>query len=159
MIPVWLVAPCIEKLDVRAFPVGIRQQTQIYRFSLSGSGAPLFAASGIVPGYLVDQYALSEWNGYLRVATTTGVSWAIADGPPSGAGASAPASSGVYVLSTSGPVMQVVGELTGLGSSERIYSVRYEGPVGYVVTFRQMDPLYTVDLPIRFTRGWWGSWR
>jgi Beta propeller domain len=125
---------------------GIRQETQIYRFALQGSAPPRFLASGTVPGYLVDQYALSEWNGYLRVATTTGLSWAIADGTPSRAAASAPASSGVYVLSTSGSMMEVVGKLTGLGSSERIYSVRYEGPVGYVVTFRQTDPLYTVDL-------------
>jgi len=125
---------------------GIRPESQIYRFALQGSAPPRFVGSGTVPGYLVDQYALSEWNGYLRVATTTGLSWAIADGVPSGAAASAPASSGVYVLSTGGPMMRVVGKLTGLGSSERIYSVRYEGPVGYVVTFRQTDPLYTVDL-------------
>jgi hypothetical protein len=45
---------------------GIRQETQIYRFALQGSAPPRFAASGTVPGYLVDQYALSEWNGYLR---------------------------------------------------------------------------------------------
>jgi hypothetical protein len=126
---------------------GIRQETQVYRFALRGSAPPRFVGSGTVPGYLVDQYALSEWNGYLRVATTTGLSWAVADGAPSGAAASAaPASSGVYVLSASGPMMRVVGKLTGLGSGERIYSVRYEGPVGYVVTFRQTDPLYTVDL-------------
>jgi hypothetical protein len=125
---------------------GIRQETEIYRFAIQGSGPPQFVAGGTVPGYLVDQYALSEWNGHLRVATTTGLSWAIADGVPSGAASSAPASSGVYVLSTGGPIMQVVGELTGLGQNERIYSVRYEGPVGYVVTFRQTDPLYTVDL-------------
>jgi len=125
---------------------GIRPESQIYRFALQGSAPPRFTGSAVVPGYLVDQYALSEWNGYLRVATTIGLSWAIADGAPSGADASAPASSGVYVLSTSGPVMRIVGKLTGLGSSERIYSVRYEGPVGYVVTFRQTDPLYTVDL-------------
>ena len=42
--------------------------------------------------------------------------------------------------------MPVVGKVTGLGSGERIYSVRFDGPVGYVVTFRQTDPLYTVDL-------------
>jgi uncharacterized secreted protein with C-terminal beta-propeller domain len=125
---------------------GIRQETRVYRFALQGSAPPRFVSSGTVPGYLVDQYALSEWNGYLRVATTTGLSWAIADGAPSGAAASSPASSGVYVLSTGGPVMRVIGQLTGLGSGERIYSVRYEGPVGYVVTFRQTDPLYTVDL-------------
>jgi hypothetical protein len=127
-------------------PSVVRQQTQIYRFSLAGSGAPRFAGSGIVPGYLVDQYALSEWNGYLRVATTNGLSWALADGP-SPAGASAPASaSAVYELSLAGPSLSIVGKVTGLGSGERIYSVRFVGPVGYVVTFRQTDPLYTVDL-------------
>jgi uncharacterized secreted protein with C-terminal beta-propeller domain len=131
---------------VESEPAGIRQQTQIYRFSLAGSGAPRFAASGTVPGYLVDQYAMSEWNGHLRVATTTGLSWALADGP-SPAGAKAPPSaSAVYELSLAGSSMRVVGKVSGLGSGERIYSVRFVGPVGYVVTFRQTDPLYTVDL-------------
>jgi hypothetical protein len=129
-----------------SLPAGIRQQTQIYRFDISAPGAPRFAASGTVPGYLVDQYAMSEWNGYLRVATTTGLSWAAADGPsPAGASAS-PSSSAVYSLSLAGPAMPVAGKVTGLGSGERIYSVRFDGPVGYVVTFRQTDPLYTVDL-------------
>lgn len=119
------------------------QRTDIYRFDVTGSGPPRFAAGGSVPGYLVDQYALSQWQGYLRVATTTGTSWALADGRPPGAQAS---SSGVYVLSARGPVMRQVGHVTGLGHTERIYSVRFAGPVGYVVTFRQTDPLYTVDL-------------
>lgn len=135
----------------QSLPAGIRQQTRIYRFDISQAGPPRFAASGVVPGYLVDQYALSEWSGYLRVATTTGLSWAAADGP-SPAGASAPASSSaVYVLSLAGSDMPIVGKVTGLGSGERIYSVRFLGPVGYVVTFRQTDPLYTVDLsdPVR----------
>jgi len=52
----------------------------------------------------------------------------------------------VYVLSIRGPVMRLAGHVTGLGRAERIYSVRFIGPVGYVVTFRQTDPLYTVDL-------------
>ena len=42
--------------------------------------------------------------------------------------------------------MRLAGHVTGLGLTERIYSVRFMGPVGYVVTFRQTDPLYTVDL-------------
>jgi hypothetical protein len=100
-------------------------------------------AGGSVPGYLVDQYAMSEWGGYLRIATTTGTSWSLADGRPTGARLS---SSAVYVLTTSGPVMRLAGAVGGLGAGERIYSVRFEGPVGYVVTFRQTDPLYTVDL-------------
>ena len=120
-----------------------RQQTDIYRFDITSPGPPRFAAGGSVPGYLIDQDALSEWQGYLRVATTTGTSWARADGPPADAQAS---SSAVYVLSTRGPVMRLAGHVTGLGRTERIYSVRFMGPVGYVVTFRQTDPLYTVDL-------------
>jgi hypothetical protein len=119
------------------------QQTDIYRFDITSPGPPRFAAGGSVPGYLIDQYALSEWQGYLRVATTTGTSWARADGPPPDAQTS---SSAVYVLSTRGPVMRLAGHVTGLGLTERIYSVRFIGPAGYVVTFRQTDPLYTVDL-------------
>lgn len=120
-----------------------RQDTQIYRFDITQPGAPRFAGSGSVPGYLVDQYAMSECGGYLRVATTTGTSWSIADGRPAGARTS---SSAVYELTTSGPVMRIAGKVTGLGTGERIYSVRFMGPVGYVVTFRQTDPLYTLDL-------------
>ena len=122
---------------------GVRQQTEVYRFSISQPGPPRYVASGAVPGYLVDQYAMSEWGGYLRIATTTGTSWSLADGRPQGAQSS---SSAVYVLTTSGPVMRLAGQVGGLGAGERIYSVRFEGPAGYVVTFRQTDPLYTVDL-------------
>jgi len=122
---------------------GVRQQTEVYRFSISQPGPPRYVASGTVPGYLVDQYAMSEWGGYLRIATTTGTSWSLADGRPQG---SQPSSSAVYVLTTSGPVMRLAGQVGGLGAGERIYSVRFEGPAGYVVTFRQTDPLYTVDL-------------
>jgi hypothetical protein len=119
------------------------QRTDIYRFDITSPGPPRFAAGGSVPGYLIDQYALSQWQGYLRIATTTGTSWALADGPPADAQAS---SSAVYVLSARGPVMRLAGHVTGLGLTERIYSVRFIGPVGYVVTYRQTDPLYTVDL-------------
>ena len=121
----------------------IGQRTDIYRFDITGAGPPRFTAGGSVPGYLVDQYALSEWQGYLRVATTTGTSWALADGAPADAQTS---SSAVYVMSTRGPVMRLVGRVAGLGLTERIYSVRFMGPAGYVVTFRQTDPLYTLDL-------------
>jgi Beta propeller domain len=131
---------------------GSTQGTQIYRFDVSQPGPPRYVASGSVPGYLLNQYAMSEWNGYLRVATTTGTSWAIADGAPSvpsetsGASGAPPSSSAVYELTTSAPVMRIVGTVAGLGSMERIYAVRFMGPVGYVVTFRQTDPLYTLDL-------------
>jgi uncharacterized secreted protein with C-terminal beta-propeller domain len=128
---------------------GSTARTQIYRFDVSQPGPPRYVASGSVPGYLLNQYAMSEWNGYLRVATTTGTSWAIADGAPSapsGTSGVQSSSSAVYELTTSAPVMRIVGVVAGLGSMERIYAVRFMGPVGYVVTFRQTDPLYTLDL-------------
>ncbi len=122
---------------------GPSEQTLVYRFDTSHAGPPRFAAAGRVPGYLVNQYAMSEWDSTLRLATTTGTSWSIADGRPAGAVTS---QSAVYVLSTAGPVMRTIGSVGGLGVRERIYAVRFIGPVAYVVTFRQTDPLYTVDL-------------
>ncbi|MFC5815634.1 beta-propeller domain-containing protein [Nonomuraea harbinensis] len=108
------------------------EETEVHRFDISGAGAPSYAASGKVPGRLLNQYSLSEHDGHLRVATTLGS----ADGRSS--------SSSVHVLDAAG--MKTVGQVGGLGKGERIYSVRFIGPVGYVVTFRQVDPLYTLDL-------------
>ena len=142
----WLAEAAKAGVDAGMSPEAVSaagQQTDIYRFDITSPGPPRFASGGSVPGYLIDQYALSQWQGYLRVATTTGTSWALADGVPANAQTS---SSAVYVLSLQGPVMRLVGHVEGLGVTERIYSVRFMGPVGYVVTFRQTDPLYTVDL-------------
>lgn len=115
--------------------VGPPPGTEIHRFDLTAPGRPRYVASGTVPGYLINQYALSEWGGHLRVATTTGT-----DGPPD------ESSSGVYVLRTDGPQLRRVGEVTGLGRTEQIHSVRYLGDRAYLVTFRRTDPLYALDL-------------
>ncbi|HVM15444.1 MAG TPA: beta-propeller domain-containing protein, partial [Egibacteraceae bacterium] len=58
----------------------------------------------------------------------------------------APSQSAVTVLATQGDELVQVGRVDGLGPTERIYSVRFMGDVGYVVTFRETDPLYTLDL-------------
>jgi uncharacterized secreted protein with C-terminal beta-propeller domain len=79
---------------------------------------------------------MSEWNDKLRVATTTDAT----------GGAQTTSQSGVYVLTQDGRNLTHVGAVDGLGKGERIYAVRFVGPVGYVVTFRQTDPLYTLDL-------------
>ncbi|MEV7005569.1 beta-propeller domain-containing protein [Streptosporangium sp. NPDC051022] len=106
------------------------EETEIHRFDISAPGAPRYVASGKVPGRLLNQYSLSEYEGHLRIATTS----------TSGSHSS----SAVYVLKDD--TLAKVGELGGLGDGERIYSVRFIGPVGYVVTFKQVDPLYTLDL-------------
>ena len=103
--------------------------TEIFKFALPESGAkPMLEATGQVPGDLLNQYALSEWDHHLRVATTSG------------------SASAVRVLESSNGRLVQVGEVGGLGRDEQIYSVRFIGPRGYVVTFRQIDPLYSLDL-------------
>ncbi|WP_285791539.1 beta-propeller domain-containing protein [Micromonospora sp. NBRC 101691] len=112
-------------------------ETVVHRFDLASPGQPRYTASGSVPGHLLNQYALSEWKGHLRVATTT---------EPEGRSRAGESSSAVYVLRTDGDELRRVGMVDGLGRGERIYSVRYLGDTGYVVTFRETDPLYTLDL-------------
>ncbi|MGC4892933.1 beta-propeller domain-containing protein [Micromonospora sp. DT31] len=120
----------------RGGPSGARDiSTEIYQFDTS-AGTPRYVAAGSVPGWLINQYALSEWDGHLRAATTTG--------EPRGGGTRT--QSGVHVLRAEGAALKRVGALTGLGKGEQIYAVRFLGGTGYVVTFRQTDPLYSVDL-------------
>jgi uncharacterized secreted protein with C-terminal beta-propeller domain len=107
-------------------------RTELYKFDIRGPGKPRHVASGSVPGTLLNQYSLSEYAGHLRVATT---SWTAGN-----------SESAVHVLAQRGNELVVVGQVGGLGKGERIYAVRFQGPVGYVVTFRQTDPLYTLDL-------------
>ena len=117
----------------------VEERTDIYTFDLSRPGPPRYVAAGAVPGWLVNQYAMSEWDGHLRVATTS--TQAGSGGDPAPGTVSA-----VYVLAERDGALVQTGSVSGLGVGERIYSVRFTGPVGYVVTFRQTDPLYTLDL-------------
>ncbi len=119
----------------------VAERTEIYRFDIAGTGAPRYVASGKVAGRLLNQYSLSDYDGYLRIATTTGTALANEPGQSS---ASSTSTSSVYVLRSD--TLAKVGEVDGLGKHQRIYSVRFIGAVGYVVTFEQMDPLYTLDL-------------
>jgi len=125
------VDPVVFELGER--PAGTT--TMIHKFALSERSAD-YRASGAVPGYMLSQWSMSEHGGYLRVASTDTPEWW--DGPES--------ESMVTVLTTTGDELQTVGSVDGLGRGERIYSVRFFGDLGYVVTFRQVDPLYVIDL-------------
>jgi uncharacterized secreted protein with C-terminal beta-propeller domain len=116
-------------------------RTEIHRFDAATPGQTTYAGSGTVPGFVVNAYALSEQDGALRVASTDEPSWL-----PEG-GQATPAHSYVTVLSPRpGGALAQVGQVGGLGEGQRIYGVRFVGTTGYVVTFRQIDPLYTLDL-------------
>ncbi|GAA0228749.1 beta-propeller domain-containing protein [Saccharothrix mutabilis subsp. mutabilis] len=113
--------------------------TAIHQFDIAQPGPPKHVASGQVTGSPLNQYSLSEHDGHLRIATTANNAAGIPEQPPA-------SQSAVSVLKKDGAILKEVGKVDGLGIGERIYSVRFVGPVGYVVTFRQTDPLYTLDL-------------
>ena len=113
--------------------------TAIHRFGIADPESAEYRASGQVRGFVLNQFSLSEHEGVLRVATT--------DEPPWRDGAEQRESeSYVTVLDANAGVLSPVGQVGGLGKGERIYAVRFMGDKGYVVTFRQADPLYTLDL-------------
>jgi len=113
--------------------------TQIHRFDISQALETDYKGSGVVRGFPLNQFAFSEHEGHLRVATT--------DDPPwTERGQQGESESFVTVLAANANALARVGRVGGLGKGERIYAVRMIGDRGYVVTFRQVDPLYTLDL-------------
>jgi hypothetical protein len=126
-----------------ALPESQPATTDIHGFDLSNPAAPTYLGSGEVQGTLIGQYALSEYQGFLRVATTVGMA-----APPAfeGAAPATPSDNRVTVLQPQNGSLVEVGSVIGLGTGEKIYAVRFLGPLGYVVTFRQTDPLYVLDL-------------
>lgn len=108
------------------------EESVIHRFSLE-DGTITYQASGIIPGYLLNQFSLDESAGNLRVATTSERYqkdvWV--------------QENNVYVLS---PDLSIIGRLEHLSQGEKIYSARFMGDILYLVTFKQTDPLSVIDL-------------
>jgi hypothetical protein len=115
--------------------------TTVHGFDVSKPDETRYVGSGNVRGYLLNQFSLSEHKGALRVATTEDPPW-LADGTR----APGESESFVTVFDETPDGLRQVGRVGGLGKGERIYAVRFFGDVGFVVTFRQVDPLYTLDL-------------
>jgi hypothetical protein len=112
--------------------------TTIHEFDASDAGETTYRASGTVPGFLLNQWAMSERGGVLRVASSQDPTWL--------GGSETEGQSFVTTLARRDDSLARLGQVGGLGKGERIYSVRFIDDVGYIVTFRQVDPLYTVDL-------------
>ncbi|NQV06153.1 beta-propeller domain-containing protein [bacterium] len=110
--------------------------TSIHRFDISGNSPAEYLASGSVNGHLLNQFSMDEYDGRLRVAVTEGPPW----------GFDEQSESAVVVMNRDGDRLVEVGRVGELGRGERIFSVRFVGEVAYVVTFRQVDPLYVIDL-------------
>jgi len=107
--------------------------TTIHRISIE-DGEIEIGPSGQVPGRVLNQFSMDEFNGYFRIATTTGEVW--------GWGTST-SGNHVYVLDMD---LNIVGRLEHLAQGEQIHSARFMGNRCYLVTFKKIDPLFVIDL-------------
>lgn len=102
--------------------------TKIYKFGINNGKITLKETSE-APGYLLNQFSMDEYDGYFRIATSS-----TEDGKKS---------NNIYVFDAR---LNKAGELTNIAVDENIYAVRFMGEKAYVVTFKQVDPLFVIDL-------------
>lgn len=124
--------------------------TGLIRFAVD-SGKLTLAASGEVPGSILNQFSMDENGEYFRIVTTinrystvttqrdkTEPAMDIAIFPSQN-----DTGNNLYVLDSQ---LKIIGKIEDLAKGERVYSVRFDGDIGYFVTFRQVDPLFAADL-------------
>ncbi|UCC33055.1 MAG: beta-propeller domain-containing protein [Candidatus Bathyarchaeota archaeon] len=125
---IYLTVPNTNAWILFAEVRGRHDETLIYRIRLDEDDV-ICEAEGAVSGYVLNQFSMDEYNDFFRIATTE---WTH-DG----------SRNNLYVLNMS---LSIVGELPGLAPDERIYSARFMGDRCYLVTFRQVDPFFVIDL-------------
>lgn len=129
-------APQVQPLQTFA-PSRVPQQeeskTTVYRFAMK-EGALSYSGKGTVPGTILNQFSLDEHEGRLRIATTSGSLWRTDEGT---------SKNNLFVLDEK---LNVYGKLEGIAPGEKMYSVRFMGDRAYMVTFKQVDPLFVIDL-------------
>ncbi|WP_078382404.1 beta-propeller domain-containing protein [Sutcliffiella halmapala] len=108
------------------------ENTDFYKFSVDGLHVE-YSGTGSIPGYLLNQFSMDEYNGYFRVAATKGQAW----------DEQSPSSNNLFIMDEQ---LNVVSSVEGLARGERIYSVRFMQEKAYVVTFKEVDPLFVFDL-------------
>lgn len=117
----------------RTLPIRNEDRTQIFKFSLN-QGRLAYAARGEVPGHTLNQFSMDEYQGIFRIATNSGREW-WRNQPVT--------SNNIYTLDSS---LNLLGRLENIAPGEYIYSTRFMGNRLYMVTFRTVDPFFTIDL-------------
>ncbi|WP_342513340.1 beta-propeller domain-containing protein [Sporosarcina sp. FSL K6-1522] len=106
--------------------------TEVFKFTLNGTDVT-FQSSATLKGTILNQFSMDEHNGYFRVATTEGNMW----------DEQAPSKNHLFILDEK---LTITGSVEGLAKGERIYSARFMGDKAYMVTFRETDPLFVIDV-------------
>lgn len=114
-------------------------QTRILQFAWANGEREIeLLATGVVDGTLHNQFAADEFDGKLRIATTTfsydDETWDFTQ------------ANNLTILENIDGVLTPIGSVDGFANGEQIYSVRFDGDRAFVVTFRQVDPLFVFDL-------------
>lgn len=103
--------------------------TKVHKFDIK-DGKVQYCATGAVPGSLLNQFSMDEYNGYFRITTTDNSNFE-------------ESTNNLYVLDSD---MNIVGKLENLAKGERIYSTRFMGTKCYMVTYKTVDPLFVIDI-------------
>ena len=115
------------------YPRPYKTTTALYKFGLD-KGETTYKTKGEVPGTILNQFAMDEHNGFFRIATTTGEIWRTD---------SFTSKNNVFILNED---LQLSGKIEDIAPGEKIYSVRFMGDRGYMVTFKNVDPFFVLDL-------------
>lgn len=106
--------------------------TEVFKFALNDTSVQ-FIASNRLTGTILNQFSMDEHKGYFRTVTTKGNSW----------DENKVSENNLFILDEQ---MKTVGQITGLAKDERIYSARFMGDKAYMVTFKETDPLFVIDV-------------
>lgn len=120
-----------------------QSNTELILLSLN-EGEITKLASGTVPGSLLNQFSMDEYNDVFRIVTT--VDWWEQRVYTDGLDSYEYDSKNYNNLYTLDQDLNIIGKIENLAEDEYVQSVRFDGDVGYFVTFRQVDPLFAVDL-------------
>lgn len=119
-----------------------KDYTYLHKFDLKDPSTARYVGSGVVEGHLLNQFSMDEHQGVLRVATTISTYKQDGDNP----WGRTETTNRLFTFREKGGRLDLLGQTEELAKGERIYSARFLGNKGYVVTFRQVDPLFTFDL-------------
>lgn len=108
------------------------EETYVHKFGLDGADID-YEGFGTVKGSVLNQFSMDEYKGNFRIATTVGDVWSDEN----------PSVNNIYILDNN---LNVTGSVEGLAPGERIYSARFIGDKGYIVTYKAVDPLFVFDL-------------
>lgn len=124
--------------------------TYLHRFALADDGRAEYDATGEVDGWILNQFSISEEDGYVRVATQANRDSLEAETMVftlrAGGAGSDPGLALSAVTSAANSRLRVAGELRNIAPGEDLFAVRFQGDKGYLVTFQEVDPLWIVDL-------------